>query len=107
MISEAEMESSPPPQPPGAVMHCFELLDRVAPFRPSSRWVAFLIKANEKDAADENVNCEGSTFPISPLRDVESLKVGSLSDTLILLFSEYVDFKRGESENLEQQLDLF
>jgi hypothetical protein len=49
----------------------------------------------------------GSTFPLSPLRDLDKLRVESLPDTLILLFREYVDFKRGELKDWEKQLDAF
>ena len=68
----------------------------------------FLVKSERGDGTQyENVNCMGSSFPISPLRDLGPLKVESLPDTLILLFREYVDFKRGELKELEQQLNAF
>jgi hypothetical protein len=102
----AEFESTPPPQPPPTI-HYFGPADRFEPFTPSSRWIVFLAKSKEKDATYENVNCAGSTFPISPLQDLESLKVQSLPDTLILLFREYVEFKRAELKEWEKQLDAF
>ena len=67
----------------------------------------FLVKSKRSDNSYENVNCAGSSFPISPLRDLASLKVDSLPDTLILLFREYVDFKRTELKELEQELNAF
>ena len=68
----------------------------------------FLVKSERGDNSSyENVNCEGSSFPISPLRDLSSLKVESLPDTLILLFREYVEFKRIELKQREQQLNAF
>ena len=68
----------------------------------------FLVKSERGDGTPyENVNCEGSCFPISPLRDLGSLKVESLPETLILLFREYVDFKRSELKEFEQELDVF
>ena len=70
--------------------------------------MAFLTKARQGvDAVYENVNSEGSSFPISPLRDLDALKVESLPDTLILLFREYVEFKRAELKETEQQLNEF
>jgi hypothetical protein len=75
---EGELLRSPPPQPPPST-HYFALTERIEPFRAQSRWVAFLTKARKDvDAAYENVNCEGSTFSISPLRDLDALKVESL-----------------------------
>ncbi len=83
-------------------------MDSPDPFRPSSRWIAFLAKRkDDKEAGYENVNCEGSTFPLSPFRDLDVLKVDSLPDTLIQLFREYVDFKRNELKDWEGQLDAF
>ena len=77
-------------------------------FRRGDRYVLFLVKSEQGDNSSyENVNCEGSSFPISPLRDLGSLKVESLPDTLILLFREYVDFKRTELQDLEEQLNAF
>jgi len=68
----------------------------------------FLAKAAEGAGIQySNVGCEGSTFPISPLRDLDSLKVESLPDTLTLLFGEYVHFKRSELKELEQQAKIF
>jgi len=93
ITTESELLRSRPPQP-SPTIHYFGLVERFEPFRPSSRWIAFLATSEEKDAAYENVNCAGSTFPLSPLRDLDALKVEPLPDTLILLFREYVDFKR-------------
>ena len=77
-------------------------------FRTGDRYVLFLVKSERDDNSSyENVNCEGSSFPISPLRDLASLKVESLPDTLTLLFREYVDFKRRELTELEHQLNAF
>jgi hypothetical protein len=77
-------------------------------FRRGDRYVLFLVKSERADNSSyENTNCEGSSFPISPLRDLASLKVESLPDTLILLFREYVDFKRRELTELEHQLNAF
>jgi hypothetical protein len=77
-------------------------------FRRGYRYVLFLVKSERgDDSSYENVNCMGSSFPISPLRDLGSLKVESLPDTLILLFRGYVDFKRKELKELEQQLNAF
>jgi hypothetical protein len=43
-------------------------------FRPRSRYVLFLVKSERgDDNSYGNVNCEGSSFPISPLRDLSSL----------------------------------
>lgn len=106
ITTTAELERSPSPQPPPTI-HYFGPVDRLDPFQPSSRWIAFLAKSKEKDVTYENVNCAGSTFPISPLRDLESLKVQSLPDTLVLLFREYVEFKRAELKDWETQLDAF
>jgi hypothetical protein len=81
------MEHSPPLQQAPTTRY-FGRVDRFDPFRPSSRWVAFLARTEaDKDAAYENVNCMGSTFPLSPLRDLDELKVDSLPDTLIMLAS--------------------
>jgi hypothetical protein len=105
--AEAELLRSPPPEPSPST-HSFALTERIEPFRAQSRWVAFLTKARKDvDAAYENVNCEGSTFPISPLGDLDALKMESLPDTLVLLFREYVDFKRKDLKKVEQQLDTF
>jgi hypothetical protein len=107
IIPEAELLRSPPPEPPPST-HYFALTERIDPFRAQSRWIAFLTKAGKNvDAAYENVNCEGSTFPISPLRDLDALKVESLPDGLVFLFREYVDFKRKDLKETEQQLDKF
>jgi hypothetical protein len=112
-ILAAELQRTPPPHRtplPGSplVTHYFGLVDRLHPFRRSSRWIAFLAKTkDDKEAAFENVNCMGPTFPLSPLTDLDVLKVDSVPDTLILLFREYVDFKRNELESWEDQLDAF
>jgi hypothetical protein len=100
-------ERTPPPQPVPTT-HYFGPAEFFEPFRPSSRWVVFLAKAKrEKGVPYTNVNCMGSTFPISPLRDLNSLEVQSLSETLKFLFREYVDFKRTEQKELDEQLDVF
>jgi hypothetical protein len=112
-IPPAELQSTPPPQrtPPAgspSVTHYFGFVERFHPFLSSSRWIVFLAKTKtDKEAAYENVNCMGSTFPLSPLTDLDVLKVGSLPDTLIQLFREYVDFKRNELKRWEQELDVF
>jgi hypothetical protein len=107
IFPEAERRRSPPPGPP-PVIHYFASTERIEPFRVQTRWVVFLAKARkEVEAAYENVNCEGSTFPLSPLRDVDGLKVESLPDTLVFLFREYVDFKRKDLKEVEQQLETF
>jgi hypothetical protein len=104
---EAELLRSPSPESPPTT-HYFAPSERIEPFRAQSRWVAFLTKARQGvDAVYENVNSEGSSFPISPLRDLDALKVESLPDTLILLFREYVEFKRAELKETEQQLNEF
>ena len=88
--------------------HYFAPTERGGLFEPGHRYVLFLVKSERGDGTPyENVNCEGSSFPISPLRDLESLKVGSLTDTLILLLRDYVDYKRTELKQLEQELDAF
>ncbi len=66
------------------------------------RWVAFLAKSEEKDAAYENVNCARSTFPISPRTDLNAVKVQSLPDTLIAFYRDHVDFKRAELKEWEK-----
>jgi len=77
-------------------------------FKSRARYVLFLVKSERDDKTPyENVNCEGSSFPISPLCDLASLKVESLPDTLVLLFREYVDFKGEEFKEFEQQLNAF
>ena len=107
IMPEAELLRSPPPGPQSPTRY-FASPEPFHPFRQSSRWLAFLTKARpEVDAAYENVNCSGSTFPLSPLRDLNALKVDSLPDTLILLFREYVDYKRTELKQWEKQLDAF
>ena len=104
---QAEFERPAPPKPFPVVTY-FAPTERLAPFRPQSRWLAFLSTAKEvADAQYENVNCAGSTYPISPLRDLEKLQVESLPDTLILLFREYVEFERAELTEREKQLDAF
>jgi hypothetical protein len=104
---EAELLRSPSPESPPTT-HYFAPTERIEPFRAQSRWVAFLTKARQGvDAVYENVNSEGSSFPISPLRDLDALKVESLADTLILLFREYVEFKRTELKETEQQFNEF
>ena len=75
IMPRAELEASPPPQSPPTI-HYFGPVDRFDPFRESSRWIVFLSKKTPyKNVAYENVNCAGSTFPISPLTDLDSLKV--------------------------------
>jgi hypothetical protein len=97
----------PPSGPPGPIQY-FAPTERDGDFRRGYRYVLFLVKSERGDNSSyENVNCQGSSFPISPLRDLASLKVESLPDTLILLFREYVDFKRAELEDLEQELNAF
>ena len=97
----------PPSGPPGPIQY-FAPTERDGHFRRGYRYVLFLVKSERGDNSSyENVNCQGSSFPISPLRDLASLKVESLPDTLILLFREYVDFKRAELEDLEQELNAF
>jgi hypothetical protein len=88
--------------------HYFAPTERDGLFEPGHRYVLFLVKTERGDDTPyENVNCQGSSFPISPLRDLDSLKVDSLPDTLILLFREYVDYKRSELKQLEKELDAF
>jgi|SRR5437016_5802194 len=104
IIPEAEALRSPPSTPTtyfaGSENHDF--------FRRGYRYVLFLVKSERDDGTPyENVNCMGSSFPISPLRDLGSLKVKSLPETLTLLFREYVDFRRKELQELDQQLNTF
>jgi hypothetical protein len=109
IIPEAELLRSPPPKPrkPTRYFAPPELMTGES-FPTSSRWIAFLTKGRpEVEAAYENVNCSGSTFPLSPLTDLDALKVDSLRDTLILLFREYVDYKRTVLKQMEQQLNAF
>ena len=88
--------------------HYFAGAENLDSFSRGYRYVLFLVKSERGDNSSyENLNCEGSSFPISPLRDLASLKVEPLPDTLILLFREYVDFKRTELEEVEQQLNAF
>ena len=104
---EAEFERPAPPHPLPVVTY-FAPTERLAPFRPQSRWLAFLTKAKaDVDAAYENINCAGSTYPISPLRDVGKLQAESLPDTLVLLFREYLEFERAELAEREKQLEAF
>jgi hypothetical protein len=105
----AELFRSPAPRPTASppIMRYFGFVERFHPFLPSSRWIAFLAKSEEKDAAYENVNCAGSAFPLSPRTDLDSLKVQSLPDTLISLYRDYVEFKRAELKEWEKQLDAF
>jgi hypothetical protein len=105
IIPEAEQLRSPPPAP----THYFAPTERHGvSFSRGYRYVLFLVKSQRGDDTPyENVNCMGSSFPISPLRDLTSLKVQSLPDTLILLFQEYVEFKRTELNELERQLNAF
>ena len=113
IIPEAEMAElfrSPAPRPtaPPPTTRYFGFVERFQPFVPSSRWIAFLTKGRpEVEAAYENVNCAGSTFPLSPRTDLDSLKVQSLPDTLVSLYREYVEFKRAELKQWEKQLDAF
>ncbi len=89
-------------------IHYFAPTEHRGEFYGGYRYVLFLVKSQRGDnSSNENVNCEGSSFPISPLRDLSSLKVESLPDTLILLFREYVEFKRIELKQREQQLNAF
>ena len=89
-------------------IHYFAPTEHGGQFDGGYRYVLFLVKSERGDNSSyENVNCEGSSFPISPLRDLSSLKVESLPDTLILLFREYVEFKRIELKQREQQLNAF
>ena len=89
-------------------IHYFAPTEHGGQFDRGYRYVLFLVKSERGDNSSyENVNCEGSSFPISPLRDLSSLKVESLPDTLILLFREYVEFKRIELKQREQQLNAF
>jgi len=88
--------------------HYFAPTEDGGEFNRGYRYVLFLVKSERGDNSSyENVNCEGSSFPISPLLDLSSLKVESLPDTLILLFREYVEFKRIELKQREQQLKAF
>ena len=103
---EPEMLPSPAPKP--KVTYLFAPTEQLQPFRPDSRWILFLTKPREGiDALYENVNCMGSSFPLSPYRDLDALKVDSLADTLVLLFREVVDYKRTELKDWEKQLDVF
>jgi hypothetical protein len=105
---EAELLRTPSPGPSPTPRHYFAPTDRFGAFDRGSRYVLFLVKSERGDKSSyENVNCEGSSFSISPLRDLASLKIESLPDTLILLFREYVDFKRTELKDLEQELNAF
>ena len=89
-------------------IHYFAPTEHGGQFERGYRYVLFLVKSERGDNSSyENVNCAGSSFPISPLRDLSSLKVESLPDTLILLFREYVEFKRIELKQREQQLNAF
>jgi hypothetical protein len=89
-------------------IHYFAPTEFGGEFHGGYRYVLFLVKSERGDKSSyENVNCEGSSFPISPLRDLSSLKVESLPDTLILLFREYVEFKRIELKQREHQLNAF
>ncbi len=107
IIPKAELLRTPPPGPRPPNRY-FGFVERFEPFIPSSRWIAFLTKGRpEVEAAYENVNCSGSTFPLSPRRDLDALKVDSLPDTLSLLFREYVDYKRAELKEWEKQLNAF
>lgn len=102
------MLRSPPPGTPAPATHYFGFVERFEPFVPSSRWIAFLAKPRpDVDAAYENVNCSGSTFPLSPRSDLDALKVDSLPETLVRLFRDYVDYKRAELKDWEKQLDAF
>ena len=102
---EAELFRSPPATP---TTYFGPAEGYGSSFGRGSRYVLFLVKSDRRDNSSyENVNCEGSAFPISPLRDLASLKVESLPDTLILLFREYVDFKRRELKEVEQELNAF
>ncbi len=103
-----EPEMLPSPAPKQRQTYLFAPTERLQPFRPESRWILFLTKPREGiDAAYENVNCMGSSFPLSPYRDLDALKVDSLADTLVLLFRELVDYKRTELKDWEKQLNVF
>ena len=105
--SETEVLPTPVPKPTRRTF-LFAPTERLRPFRPDSRWILFLTKPREGiDALYENVNCMGSSFPLSPYRDLDALKVDSLADTLVLLFREVVDYKRTELKDWEKQLDVF
>ena len=105
---EAEVLRTPSLGPKPPVNHYYGFVERFQPFVPSSRWIAFLTKGRpDVEAVYGNVNCSGSSFPLSPRRDLDALKVDSLPDTLILLFQEYVDYKRGEVKEWEKQVDAF
>jgi hypothetical protein len=109
IIPEADLLRTPPPEPRKPT-HYFAPTEFMTgdSFPTSSRWIAFLTKPRPGiDAAYENVNCSGSTFPLSPLTDVDALKVDSLPDALIRCFREYVDYKRTVLKQMEQQLDAF
>jgi hypothetical protein len=102
---EAELLRSPP-APPTTYFGPAE--GHGAAFDRGSRYVLFLVKSDRRDNSSyENVNCQGSSFPISPLRDLATLKVEAVPDTLVLLFREYVDFKRRELNEVEQELNAF
>jgi hypothetical protein len=109
IIPESELLRSPSPQPPSSIRYFAPPEgEDDQPFPVSTRWVAFLTKArSDVKAVYENVNCSGSTFPLSPLRDLDTLKVDSLPDTLTVLFREYVDYKRTVLKEFEKQLDAF
>jgi len=106
---EAELPRSPPPGPRKPTRYFAPPeLGTAERYPESSRWIAFLAKPRPGvDAAYENINCSGSTFPISPLTDLAALKIDSLPDALILVFREYVDYKRTVLKSLEEQFDVF
>jgi hypothetical protein len=98
-------KGSPTPSEPHG--RYFGFVERFEPFVPSSRWIAFLAKSEQKDVAYENVNCAGSTFPLSPRTDLDALHIDSLPDTLIALYRDDIEFRRGELKEWEKQLDAF
>ena len=105
IIPEAEVLRSPPATP---TTYFAPAEGHGSSFDRGSRYVLFLVKSERDDNSSyENVNCMGSSFAISPLRDLASLKVESVPDALILLFREYVDFERTELKELEEQLNAF
>lgn len=86
---------------------CFEWDEGTGPFEADKRYLLFLKKVEKEIPSDyENVNCEGSSYRVSPYTDVNMLDGKSPEEAVKLLLSEYVEFKRMELKRTEEQVEF-
>jgi len=77
-------------------------------FSVGSRYVLFLSKAkDDAKASFENVNCDGSSFEVSPWLKLDSLNGKSLRDALRILLLDYRDYSRARLKHIEQRTEEY